>query len=173
MFLELIATIIAGLAAAGVVIVLRRLVGPWLPRWLAPVAAGLVMLGVTIANEYSWYDRAQRSLPAGMEVALTGSSPAPWRPWTYVVPFVDRFVAVDHASLRTHEGQPGQKMVNLIFFGRWAPVHRVPVLMDCVNGRRADLVDGMEFAQDGTLEDARWRKIDPEGPLAKSICEAT
>ena len=71
MFLELIATVFAGLAVAGVVMLVNRMTGGKLPRWFVPVAAGLGMIGTTISNEYSWYDRTVATLPEGLEIAQT------------------------------------------------------------------------------------------------------
>ncbi|MEP0154063.1 MAG: hypothetical protein ABJE81_05245, partial [Pseudophaeobacter sp.] len=61
MFLELIAVIFAGIAVAGVVMLVNNVTGARLPRWLAPVAAGLAMIGVTVTSEYSWYSRTLAS----------------------------------------------------------------------------------------------------------------
>ena len=55
MFLELLAVIIAGFAGAGVMMLVAKLAGNRLPRWLVPVAAGAAMLGTTISSEYSWF----------------------------------------------------------------------------------------------------------------------
>lgn len=68
MFLELIATFIAGFAAAGVMMLVNRMSGGRLPRWLVPVVAGLAMIGTTIASEYNWFDRTRGTLPNGFEV---------------------------------------------------------------------------------------------------------
>ena len=53
MFLELIATVFAGLAMAGVVMLVNRTSGGRLPRWTAPVAAGLAMITATVSNSKS------------------------------------------------------------------------------------------------------------------------
>ncbi len=63
MFLELIATIVAGIAAAGLMMVITRASGGRLPKWLTPVAAGAAMIAATIANEYGWYGRTADNLP--------------------------------------------------------------------------------------------------------------
>ena len=68
MFLELIGTIFAGFAFAGIVLVLNKLTGGRLPRWATPVAAGLGMIGMTIASEYSWYDRTRETLPDSVNI---------------------------------------------------------------------------------------------------------
>ncbi|MCU9839709.1 MULTISPECIES: hypothetical protein [Ruegeria] len=171
MFLELIGTLVAGLALAGVVMALNRLLGGRLPRWLAPVAAGCGMIGVTIASEYGWYARTRAPLPDAMQIIETVESRALYRPWTYVVPFVNRFAAIDAGSVRTNPAQPGQRLVDLYLFGRWAPVSKLPVLVDCDGFRRANLADGAEFGADGAVLNADWRQPPAGDPLIVATCE--
>ncbi len=170
MFLELIATIFAGLAFAGVVMLLNKLTGGRLPRWAAPVAAGLGMIGVTISSEYSWYDRTKAELPEGLTVVQEVESRAFYRPWTYAFPFVDRFAAIDTVSLRTNENIPEQRLVDMYFFGRWAPVSKVPVAVNCADNSRANLADGAEFADDGRLLNASWIKAGDNDPVIEATC---
>lgn len=172
MFLELIATVIAGLATAGVVMLLGRLSRGRLPRWLTPVAAGLAMISVTIASEYGWYGRTVATLPEGMIVAQTVEKKAIYQPWTYAVPYIDRFVAVDASAMRSHPDIPDQHIAQLYFFGRWSPVSEVPVLVDCAGNRRADLMDGTSFDIDGAVLDADWIPVDSRDPVVSAVCEA-
>ncbi|WP_170608238.1 hypothetical protein [Ruegeria arenilitoris] len=170
MFLELIGTIFAGFAFAGVVMVLNKFTGGRLPRWAAPVAAGAGMIGMTITSEYSWYDRTLESLPGSLAVVQEVESKAFYRPWTYVAPFVDRFAAIDKDSVKTNENVPEQRLVDLYFFGRWAPVSKIPVAVDCAQNSRANLVDGAEFASDGRLLNAAWIKTSDNDPLIEATC---
>ncbi len=168
MLFELIATVTAGFAAAGLVLLIRRFVT--LPRWAMPAGAGLAMLAFAIWSEYSWFDRTTGGLPDGIEVARTVESSAPWRPWTYAAPFVDRFIAVDLASVRTNDAVPDQRMVDLLVFRRWTPVGRVRAVFDCGGGRRADLVEGVNFTEDGRIEGANWVEMGPEDPVFAQAC---
>ncbi|WP_420584236.1 hypothetical protein [Ruegeria sp.] len=170
MFLELIGTIFAGFAFAGVVMVVNKLSGGRLPRWTAPVAAGLGMIGMTIASEYSWYDRTVTTLPEGMEIVQEVESRALYRPWTYAVPFVDRFAAIDATSVRTNENVPEQRLVDLYFFGRWAPRSMVPVAVNCADNLRANLADGVEFADNGRIVGADWINASADDPVIKATC---
>ncbi|GAB4522646.1 MAG: hypothetical protein Tsb0019_24470 [Roseibium sp.] len=172
MFIELIATIVAGIAAAGAVMLVNHLTGRRLPRWLAPVFAGLAMLLMTISNEYGWYGRTKEALPEGLVVARTVDSRAVYRPWTYVVPYVERFAAVDTLSLKTHPAQPGVILAETYFFGRWSPVERLPVLVDCTNGKRAALTDAFAFENNGTVSGADWVAVPAGDPLLATICGA-
>jgi len=171
MFLELIGTIFAGMAFAGVVLVLNKLTGGRLPKWAMPVAAGLGMIGMTITSEYSWYERTRDTLPNSLTVVQEVESRAFYRPWTYAVPFVDRFAAIDTVSVRTNDQVPDQRLVDLYFFGRWAPVSKVPVAVNCAENSRANLADGAEFADDGHLVDADWYKAGAGDPIIEATCE--
>lgn len=170
MFLELIGTIFAGFAFAGIVMVLNKLTGGRLPRWMTPVAAGLGMIGMTITSEYSWYDRTRDTLPEGMTVIQEVESRAFYRPWTYAVPFVDRFAAIDAGSVRTNEQVPEQRLVELYLFGRWAPVSKLPVAVNCKEFSRANLADGAEFADDGRLLNADWIDVTSSDPIVEATC---
>ncbi len=173
MFLELIAVVFAGLAMAGVAMLVNKLSGGRLPRWMVPVAAGAGMIAATISSEYGWYQRTAEKLPEGLEVVQTVENQSFYRPWTYVRPFTERFVAVDHPSLKTNPALPDQRMVDLYFFGRWAPVNKLPVLVDCAGLRRATLIDGMDFGADGEVANADWVPVERTDPILNSVCEVS
>ena len=171
MFIELIATVFAGLACAGLAMALNMLTGRRLPRWVMPIAAGAGMLATTISNEYTWFARTAERLPPGVEVAVTVEERSWLRPWTRLRPYTKRFVAVDTGTARSHETLPDQRMADLYFFGRWSPVNQAPILFDCGAGRSANLIDGAEFAADGTVVNADWQQL-PEGdPILELVCE--
>ncbi len=170
MFLELVATLVAGIAGAGLVMLVNKALGGRLPRWFAPVAAGAAMILTTISSEYGWYSRTTNALPEDVVVAETVESKTFYRPWTYVWPFIERFVAVDKATIRTHPEQPGVKLAEVYFFGRWSPVNKLPVLADCPGSKRAALIDGITFEDGGTVKGADWIGV-PEGdPIVTTIC---
>lgn len=172
MFFELIGTIVAGAVAALLVWALNRTLKGRLPKWLIPAAAGGAMLAATISSEYSWYSRTSALMPKGMIVAQTVEETAFYRPWTFAVPFVSRYVAVDLPSARTHPDQPGQKLVDLVFYGRWTRTAKVPMLFDCAQGRRADVVDGIRFDDGGGVVGAQWFDVAAEDPLLRAACAA-
>ncbi|MEO1025481.1 MAG: hypothetical protein AAFX07_07980 [Pseudomonadota bacterium] len=171
MFVELIATFVAGIACAGLAMLLVRVSGRRLPRWITPLAAGAGMLAVTISNEYTWYNRTAASLPEGLEIAMTVEEQSWFRPWTQVWPYTKRFVAVDLGTARGHENQPDQTLVDLYFFGRWSPVNQAPMLFDCAGDRSALLIDGAEFAPDGSLRDAEWQALSPDDAILTLACK--
>lgn len=171
MFFELIGTIVAGIAAALIFWALNRALGGRLPSWLVPVSAGAAMLLATISSEYSWFSRTVATLPEGLEVAQSVEETALYRPWTYAKPFVSRFVAVDRASLRSHPDHPGQRIVDLVLYGRWAKTAKVPMLFDCAQGRRADIADGVEFSADGAAQGVTWRAVPTGDPVQAAVCK--
>ena len=171
MFVELIATIFAGIACAGVAMLANMLTGKRLPRWTMPIAAGAGMIGMTISNEYTWYGRTSAELPEGLEIALTVEEQSWLRPWTQVWPYTKRFVAVDTGTARTNDNAEGQVLADLYFFGRWSPVNQAPMLFDCLNTRSALLIDGAEFDADGNIVNATWSAVPPDDPILNTVCE--
>lgn len=165
MFLVLVAVVFAGLAGAGTAMILARLTGGRLPRWTAPAAAGAAMLTATIASEYAWYPRVSGALPPGVVVAHAVEARAPWRPWTYLRPHVERFVAIDAGAIRRNAEEPGLRMVDLYLYGRWAPVRAVQVAVDCAGGRRADPGEGADGPR-------AWRAVGPDDPILRAACAA-
>ena len=171
MFFELIGTIIAGVAAALLVWAINRTLKGRLPKWLIPASAGAAMLAATISSEYGWYNRTLATMPEGFVVAQSIEETAFYRPWTYAAPFVSRFVAVDQLSTRTHPNQPDHRLVDLVFYGRWTRTAKVPMLFDCAQNRRADVVDGINFAEDGGVIGATWFPLPADDPLLTTACE--
>ena len=170
MFLELIATVFAGIACAGIAMLLNLLTGRRLPRWLIPVAAGGGMIAMTVTSEYTWFGRTAEQLPPGVEIAATVEERTWLRPWTRLWPYTKRFVAVDTATARTNANLPDQHLVDLYFFGRWSPINKAPMLLDCAAARSAVLIDGATFAEDGTVVDASWQIMPPDDPILKLVC---
>ncbi|SFP41372.1 hypothetical protein [Tranquillimonas alkanivorans] len=170
MFLELLGVIFAGASGALVVFAANRATGGRLPRWLMPAVAGLAMIAATISLEYTWYSRTVAALPEGLVIADTVEERAIYRPWTYLAPYTDRFVALDRTSVQTNPDRPGERIANLYFFGRWAPLRQVPVAFDCTRNRRAPLVEGAGIAPDGHIEGAGWMQAPADDPLLAAAC---
>jgi hypothetical protein len=171
MFFELIAAMVAGLMAAGIVLVLNRITRGGLPKWAMPVAAGTAMIFFSIYMEYTWFDRTTSDFPEGVEIAFTHEARAAWRPWTYVWPLVDRFSAVDRASIRTHDAAPEQRMANLLLFARWAGPKVVPVIYDCAGPRMAPLLDTVEYDAQGAVSRADWAPVPADDPSFSIVCK--
>lgn len=164
MFLELIAVIVAGIAGAGVMMLIARTLGDRVPNWLIPVAAGVAMLGTTISSEYSWYSRTAAALPEGVEVVQTAESTAFYRPWTYLAPYTDRFIALDTGNVRTNTEDAALFMADVYFFRRWSTVQAVELMVNCSTGQRADPAFG-----DGG--DPVWRDAIADDPIISGVCD--
>lgn len=170
MFLDLIATAAAAFAAAGALLLLVRIFRIRVPKWIVPVAAGLAMLGYAIWSEYSWYPRVTEALPDTVVVATQNAESDWWRPWTFLAPLTSRFIAVDTGGARTHPAAPGQRLVDVLLIARWQGTVTIPVLYDCAGNRRADLMQGAEFAADGTVANPDWRDLPADDPVLKAAC---
>ncbi|MEM0923615.1 MAG: hypothetical protein AAGF44_04255 [Pseudomonadota bacterium] len=170
MLIEFIAATAAAFVGAGSAMLLRHLSGGRLPRILIPVAAAIGMFGFTIWGEYSWYDRTAQSLPEGIVVVRAQPEPSSFRPWTYLKPYTSRFMAVDTQAIRTNQAVPDQRLAEVIVFARLEPVRTIPLLVDCQAKRRADIVDGMNFGESGTITNADWQDMEAEDPLLRAIC---
>ncbi len=170
MFYEMVATLVAGFAGAGIVLLLNKLTRGRLPKWAMPAGAALCMIVATAANEYGWYNRTKQTLPEGLKVIQTVENQSFYRPWTYISPFVERFIAVDEPSLRTHAEKPYLRMVDTYFLGRWSAPEKMVVLADCDAGKRAPLIDGVSFNADGDISGIDWFAPDEGDPLVTAIC---
>ncbi|WP_299784982.1 hypothetical protein [uncultured Marivita sp.] len=164
MFLELIAVIVAGVAGAGVMMLVSRAAGGRVPKWLIPVAAGAAMLAVTISSEYSWFDRTAEALPEGLQVVQTADSTAFYRPWTYLAPYTDRFIALDTGNVRSNSEDENLFMADVYFFRRWGTVQSVELMVNCRTGQRADPAFG-----DGG--DPVWRDTTADDPIVSGVCD--
>jgi len=170
MFFELVGTVMAGLAAGLLVFAVRRFAPERLPKWLIPAAAGGAMIAAAVSSEYGWYGRTTDRLPEGFVVAQSVEESSFYRPWTYAVPLKARFVAVDRAGAKTHPDFPGQRIVDLYFYGRWQPVQSIPVLFDCAGDRSVVIAGGTEFGPDGAVSDPQWEAMPPDDPVLEAAC---
>lgn len=161
MFLELIAAFAAAFAGAGLVLVLNLMTGGKLPKWAMPLAAATAMFGYAIWSEYTWFARTAGPLPEGVEITYTNETSAFYKPWTYAAPYVNRFTALDTASIRTNDAVPHQRIADLYLFGRWSPRQGLAIVVDCDAGRIAPLPSA-EFDETGEAVEASWT-APPEG----------
>ena len=170
MLFELLAAISAGFAAGGAVMLINWMTGGLLPRFALPAAAGLAMIAFAIWSEYSWFERQRVGLPKGMSVISSHSQGSAFRPWTYVFPFANRFVAVDLANQRRNDAIPGQILADLYRFQRYTPPSKAQVLVDCPGGRSAPIVGGATIGADGQVVGAVWHPLPADDALFKALC---
>ncbi|MBS7457095.1 hypothetical protein [Coralloluteibacterium stylophorae] len=172
MLLEFVAILAAGFALAGIALTLNVLLRRRLPKWVVPASAGAGMLAMAIWLEYSWFERVTANLPQEVEVVSTNRLRAWYRPWTYVVPQVNRLIALDHRFDRRNPALPDQVLTRVLLLGRWEPSRQFGVVLDCAGARRADLTDEVAFAPDGGLAGARWIALPVDDALLRGACGA-
>lgn len=108
MFWHLIAAAVAGVAGAGIGLLLRSLTRKRLPKWIIPVFAGLGMLAYTIHYEYTWFETTQLRLPEGSVVVSSEEGEMLWRPWTMAFPMPLAYVVLDGASAQIQDTDRGR-----------------------------------------------------------------
>lgn len=167
MLWHIVAIVFAGLAGAGVALILRKLSRARLPRWLVPVLAGAAMLGYQVQYEYAWLELREARLPAEAVVVETRSESAPWRPWTYLVPMVTAFSVIDTSAIDRIETDEGM----LVRFVRYEfeklhvdHVRHQGWLLNCASAEQVPL------AADGTPLLARLQPIDNQDRLYRTLC---
>lgn len=111
-----IATVTAGLGAAGIALLIRKLSRDRAPKWVVPAFAGAGMLAFLISGEYGWAELKASQLPKGALVVKEITEPVVWRPWTYFVPQVNQLVVLDTQSVQTHPAHPEQRVMMLYRF---------------------------------------------------------
>lgn len=167
MLVHLIAAIFAALGAAGIALLLRRLSGQRLPRWIIPVFAGLGMLGYQIHYEYSWFAHKQALLPEASEVVTSERSSAFWRPWTYIYPMTTAFTVLDRQSLEERQVQ-GQRTVGFVLY-RFEK-HFTDLVRPQAYVLNCDTHELAEVVRDEG-ESGSWRRLGEEDPLLQRVCK--
>ena len=170
--LHLFAVFAIGFAVAGTILLIYRLRGLKPPRYLVPLAAGLAMLGYAVWSDYSWASRTIAELPQHVKVVKRIATPSAFKPWTYLVPEVDRFVALDTSETRKNERLPGMVLAELILVARRDATVTTRQLFDCPKARRSDIVESQAFTDEGMPVNPDWVSIDPEDELYRAVCGA-
>jgi hypothetical protein len=128
------------------------------------------MIAFQVWSGYSWYERTAGALPGHVEVARTFTATSPIEPWTFLVPRIERFSAVDLASLRSNPRAPGLTMAEIYLVGRYAPTARAWQMFDCAAGLRADVPTTLEFDEAGRPVNAEWVTLAEDDPMRRIVC---
>lgn len=171
MFWEFVATVFAGLGAAGVALLLRALSARRLPRWLVPACAGLGMLGFQVYTEYTWFAHQQSLLPDGVAVVRTVEEQALWRPWSYFAPQTVRFMALNVGDASVNSQHPNLVLAELYLFERRRSARRIPQVIDCGRGARADFSRDLRFPEPGQALSNDWYPLAADDPMLTSVCD--
>lgn len=166
MLWHLIAAIFAGLGCAGIAMLLRKLSGQRLPRWIIPVFAGLGILGYQIYQEYSWFEHKQQLLPPGAQVVSSEKRSMVWRPWTFLFPITNAFSVVENTTA-SEAGSNDVVTFQLYHFERAYPdrVSLHPSLLNCTTRELVplDQENGRPLVKD-------MRLLDEDSPLYQHQC---
>jgi hypothetical protein len=166
MLLTLLGAVAVAILAACVAFIIRRVWGVQ-ARWLIPVAAGAGMLGFTLWNDYSWFDRQRDGLPEGVRVVAAYEHRAAIQPWTLIAPVVNRYSAIDLRAAERHPDRPGIVRAPVFFAQRFQPTAVSAQIIDCAAGRRADAADA---GPDGLPPEDAWRPLPEDHPLLRAAC---
>lgn len=171
MIWHLIAAVFAGLAAAGIGLILRLISGKRLPRWIVPVFAGLGMLGYQIYNEYNWFEYKQQQLPPSAEVVSVEKGQMFWRPWTFAFPMTKAFTIVDLDNLAVSRGDDSRLVEFILYRFEKEYVDQVShqaYLMNCATREMLPL-EGESRAP----RTEQMRRVESSSPLYQAICTET
>jgi hypothetical protein len=171
MIWELIATVCAGLAGAGIALFLRKITLQKAPKWLIPTFAGIGMIGFQIQAEYTWYDHQASLLPTGVEVVKTVEEETLLRPWSMLYPQTTRFIAADVDNAAVNKLNPDIVLVDLYFFERRSMAKRVPQVIHCGEAARADFTNQFELPTTNSL-DSNWQRLGQDDPLVQAVCHS-
>ena len=166
MFWNLLATVVAGMGAAGIALAIRSLTRKRAPKWLIPAFAGIGMLAHQIHLEYTWFDHKKSVLPEAAEVVSTEQREIAWRPWTHFVPQVTSFTVLDVNSINRERGTEGIARFYLHRFER--------IVKDQVSSRiyllNCDSRELVPLADNGTPDISALRRLEPSDPLQVTVC---
>jgi hypothetical protein len=169
MFWELLATVFAGFAGAGIGLIARKASRGRVPGSTTLILAGVFMFAFTVMSEMNWFPRQLEQLPDSAVVVATNESRAFYRPWTYFTPYVNRFIAVDTESTQTNPAVPDQRIVDVYLMERWQAARALQIGVDCAQPAQAPLSTA-EFDEDGAITAARWDKMERDDPLVLAVC---
>lgn len=171
MIINLLVTITMGAIAAGAVYLIARPFGWKPPGVLYLVAAAAGMLAYSVYDEYTWYDRSAGTLPNRLQVVRTYATSMPYQPWTYALPRVYRFDAVDLGSLRANPKAPDLALIRLLRVTRNTSSENVSAILDCKNARYAEIGTTTKFTDSGIPVDPDWQSLNEHRALKESICK--
>ena len=169
MAFELIGALLAA-AALGLIAWAARRWFAGMPKWSVPVAAGVGLIGATIWLEYDWFNRVSAELPPGFVVVNAEAAGSPLRPWTYVVPLVTRFDALDMPKRAQHPNRAEMVMLPVYGFARWKVPQNMLMIFDCAGKRRVPLTETVTIHNAGTLTGGEWVVLDANDEMQEAAC---
>jgi len=172
MIFTLIGLVVLGVGIAGIISLVFRLLGRRAPRGLMPIVAGVGMFAFVIWNDYSWFGRTRDVLPESIRVAERFTEASPLQPWTYLVAPVNRFSAVDTATVQRNPAVPALVLAQIHLVTRYQSTVSRWQLYDCGTPRRAD-INGPGDLNPGSLESLDWINLESGDTLREIACQAS
>lgn len=172
MFWELLATVFAGLGAAGIALFLRLATAKRVPAWTIPVFAGTGMLAFQVYSEYTWFSHQKSLLPETVQVVKAVEQTSPWRPWTLVFPQTVRFIAIEVGEGAANQLNPDLVLANVYLFERRYAARRLHQVFHCQENARADFSSELQVPMPGEVLSPQWRTLESDDPLLVAACTA-
>lgn len=171
MLFILLGTFVAGIGAAGMVIVLYKFIlNRPRPKGAVPIAAGCAMILLQIVLDYGWYSRATADFGNDVVVLQSAQGTSPLQPLSYIFPRTDRFLAIDKTSLQSNAALPGIKLATLFEAHKDGPTNTILQMIDCTGARRADWAGALPTTAQDLDGSAKWFDLSPSDPLIKAAC---
>lgn len=166
MFWTFVATVFAGLGAAGIALGIRAITAKRAPKWIIPVFAGLGMLAYLIQGEYTWFEHKKSQLPPEAVVVGQEQQKNPLRPWTYLAPQVTSFTVLDTNSI---ESSPNNRDIHMFYLYRFEQSYTDAVskqihLLNCASKELVPLDDN------GTPQVEQLRTLTDDDRLFIAAC---
>ncbi|PLW75621.1 hypothetical protein [Cohaesibacter celericrescens] len=172
MLFTLLGTLIAGVGAAGfIVLVYKYILRKPRPKAAIPFAAAAGMMLLQILLDYGWYARATADFGEDVVILRSSKGTSLVHPLSYIVPRTDRFLAFDKNSIRTNDTLPGIKLGALFQVEKEGPTTEILQLIDCLQARRADWSGEMPLSSQAMAEQAKWFDLESDDPLFVAACK--
>ena len=171
MLFTLLGTFVAGLGAAGfIILVYKFILNRPRPKGAVPIAAGIAMILLQIVLDYGWYGRAIADFGGDVVILRTSRGKSLLQPLSYIVPRTDRFLALDKTRMKTNSALPGIKMGTLFEIQKDGPTSTILQLIDCPNAKRADWSGALPLSSEEMTQRAKWFDLSKDDPLYLAAC---
>ncbi|TLP48184.1 hypothetical protein FDK21_00505 [Cohaesibacter sp. CAU 1516] len=170
MLFILLGTFVAGVGAAGFIILFYKMIlkRPR-PKAAVPLAAGTAMILLQIVLDYGWYARATSDFDDNVVILRTAEGTSLLQPLSFIVPRTDRFLAIDKATIKKNDDYPGIRLATLFQAEKDGPTTTILQMIDCIGGKRADWSANKPLTEDA-IGTANWFDIDGTDPLFDAVC---
>lgn len=95
----------------------------------------------------------------------------PYQPWTYAVPRIYRFDAVDLDSVRANPKAPELALIRLLRVTRNVSSDNITAILDCPNARYAEIDVTTKFSESGIPVNPDWRSLSDHPAMKAAICK--